>query len=318
LQNGVEHTLKIGNKDYANTYVYALIDNSKDAALLPGSLRTQTDLSLDFFRDRDALHFSSGDIRAVSVKNPAGQMEAKKEKSDWVFTKPVAGIVADSTDMTALLNAVSSAKVTAIVSDSAENLGKYGLAAPAIAFTVTDAGGKAATLLVGKREGSDYYAKDSSRATIFRVNEALYKKLTQSYADLRDKRLIRAGQNDFARVELQNEFVKVIITPKSENEWTAEAPPELKGKPVATWKILTPITTARAQEIVDHPGGEILAKLAKPLVQMTLTQKDGKILTVSITAPISDSVYARTSSAPAVYKLSKSILDDLNAKQFEY
>jgi Domain of unknown function (DUF4340) len=318
LQNGAEHTLKIGNKDYANTYVYGLIDNAKDAALLPGSLRTQTDLSLDFFRDHDALHFSSGDIRTVSVKNPAGQWEAKKDKDDWVFAKPIAGVAADGTDITSLLNAVSGAKVTAIVSDSADNLGKYGLASPSITFTATDAGGKPATLFVGKKEGQDYYAKDSSRPTIVKINEALYKKLTQKYTDLRDKRLIHAGQNDFNRVELQNEFVKVIIAQKSENEWTAEAPPELKGKPVATWKILTPITTARAQEIVDHPSGEILAKLAKPLVQMTLTQKDGKTLVVSITAASGDFVDARTNSSPLVYKLSKNILNDLNSKQYEY
>jgi hypothetical protein len=130
--------------------------------------------------------------------------------------------------------------------------------------------------------------------------------------------LVHAGQNDFTRVELQNEFVKVVIAPKSENEWTAEAPPELKGKAVATWKILTPITTARAQQIVDRPSPEILAKLAKPIVQMALTQKDGKILTVSITAAIGDSVYARASGGPAVYKLNKNILNDLNSKQFEY
>ena len=318
LQNGAEHSLKIGNKDYANTYVYGLVDNAKDAALLPGSVRTQTDLSLDFFRDHDALHFSSGDIRTVSVKNPAGQWEAKKDKDDWVFAKPVTGVAADGTDITSLLNAVSGAKVTAIVSDSADNLGKYGLATPAIRFTATEAGGKAATLLVGKKEGQDYYAKDASRATIVKINDTLYEKLAQNYTELRDKRLVHAGQNDFNRVELQNEFVKVIITPKSENEWTAEAPPELKGKAVATWKILTPITTARAQEIVDHPNGEILAKLAKPLVQMTLTQKDGKTLAVSITAAVDDSVYVRTSTSPAVYKLSKSILNDLNAKQFEF
>ena len=49
-----------------------------------------------------------------------------------------------------------------------------------------------------------------------------------------------------------------MITSKSEQDWTVEAPPDLKGKTVATWKILTPLTTARAEEIVDHPAGDIL------------------------------------------------------------
>jgi hypothetical protein len=78
------------------------------------------------------------------------------------------------------------------------------------------------------------------------------------------------------------------------------------------------VTSARAEEIVDHPSAEILAKLAKPLVQITLTTKDGKKRTVSFTSVIGDFVYARTSEAPTVYKLKKNILDDLSLKPMDF
>ncbi len=318
LQNGAAHTLKLGNKDFTNTNVYAIADGSKDVALLPAAIRTQTDLPVEILRDHDVLHITTADVSSLTLKNPAGEFEAKKEKDGWTFTKAASGRLADDTEITTLLNAVASAKVTAIVADSAENLAKYGLAAPAITFSTTDANGKSSTLYVGKKEGNDYYAKDASRATIFRVNEALYKKLAESSSDLRDKKLVHLAQTDFTRAELQNANGTVIVTPKTEQEWVAEAPDELKGKAVATWKIFTPVTSARAEEIVDHPSAEILAKLAKPLVQITLTTKDGKKLTVSFTSVIGDFVYARTSEAPTVYKLKKNILDDLSSKPMDF
>ena len=317
LQNGTQHTLKIGNKDFTNTYVYGLIDG-KDAALVPSALRTQTDLSVDFLRDHNVLHFAESNVNSFSLKNPAGQIEAKKEKDGWRFAKPDAGQLADDSDVTSLLNSVTGSKMTAVVAESAGNLGKYGLSAPAITFTASEENGKPATLLVGKKEGSDYYAKDASRPMIFKVNETLYKKLSETYSDLRDKKLTHLTQNDITRVELHNENGTIVVTPKSEQDWVAEAPPEIKGKAIATWKIFPPVANARAIAIVDHPSAEIQGKLAKPLVQLTLTAKDGKKITVSFTPVIEDFVYAKTSDSPSVYKLNKNVLADLKSKISEF
>ena len=81
---------------------------------------------------------------------------------------------------------------------------------------------------------------------------------------------------------------------------------------------LSSVANSRAIAIVDHPSAEIQSKLAKPLVQLTLTAKDGKKLTVSFTPIIEDFVYAKTSDAPTVYKLNKNVLADLNSKISEF
>jgi hypothetical protein len=318
LQNGAQHSLKLGSKDFTNSSVYGIVDGAKDAVLLPLSLLTQTNLSLNDLRDRDVLHVSASDITSLALKNSSGELEAKKEKAGWTFTKPAAGSLADDSDVTSLLNAVAGAKMSAIVAESANNLGKYGLASPAISFAASDASGKSLSLAVGKKDADGFFAKDASRPIVFRINETLYKKLGTSYSDLRDKKLVHVAQTDLSRAELHNSNGTIAITPKSEQEWIAEAPPEMKGKAVATWKILTPVTTARAEEIVDHPSADILAKLAKPLVQITLAEKSGKNLTVSFTPAIGESVYARTSDSPTVYKLKKEVLNDLDSKMVDF
>ncbi len=318
LKDGSQHTLKLGNKDFTNTYVYSIVDGAKDVALLPLPLRTQSDLPLKDLRDHDVLHFAAGNTASFALKNPSGEIEAKKTKAGWDFAKPVSGPAADDTDVTSLLNAVATGKIIAVESESADNLGKYGLNSPVIKFTASDESGKPATLIVGKKEGDGYFAKDASRPAIFRITESLYKVLAQNYSDLRDKKLVHLVQSDLTRAELQNANGDVVITPKSEQEWIAEAPPELKGKAVATWKILNPVITARADKIVDHPSAEILSKLAKPFVQVTLTTKEGKKVAVSFTPALGDFVYARTSDATTVYEFKKSVLDDLVSKPLAF
>jgi hypothetical protein len=152
---------------------------------------------------------------------------------------------------------------------------------------------------------------------IFKVNEAVYKRLTETYGDLRDKKLVHLTQSDFNHAELHNENGTLVLTPR-EQDWVAEAPPELKGKTVATWKIFPPVTNARALGIVDHPSAEIQAKLAKPLVQVTLTAKDGNKITASFTPAIGDFVYAKISDRATVYKLNKNVLADLNSRIPEF
>jgi len=77
---------------------------------------------------------------------------------------------------------------------------------------------------------------------------------------------------------------------------------------------LTPFTTARAEEIIDHPSGDVLAKLAKPPVEASFTDKTGKTLTVRFSKISDDFVYAQTSDSPAVYKLKKQVSEDLSFK----
>jgi hypothetical protein len=71
---------------------------------------------------------------------------------------------------------------------------------------------------------------------------------------------------------------------------------------------------ARAQEIYDEPPAAIAGKLAKPPVQVTLTNVSGKKLEIQVSAPAGDSVYARTSGGPEIYKLEKKLFDDLSSK----
>jgi hypothetical protein len=320
LKNGTKHTVLLGDKDFNGISVYSVIDGGKDVALLPLSLYTSADKPLDDLRDRNVLHIDNGKIASFELKNSSGDLaavkQAKKDQAQWKFTKPGGDVLADTESVNALLAAVATAKMTSITSETPESLGKYGLSNPAITFSALDDGGQKFTLLVGKKEGSGYLARDSSRPMIFIVNEDLYKKLAQMFPDLRDKSLIHVTESDINHIEIHNANATMAVSRKqgSDFDWTIDSPADVKGKSAATWRILSPLTSAKAEEVLDHASGDITSKLAKPAIEVDLTDKNGSKVTVRISAAAGDFVYAQTSASPSVYKFKKTAFDDLNFK----
>jgi Domain of unknown function (DUF4340) len=311
LQNGTKHTLALGHKDFTGISAYAIVDGAKDVALLPESLLVSTSKSLQNLRDKNVLHIVNGDVASFDLKNPSGQLSAKKEQDDWKFTGPTEAR-GDGNSIDSLLATIASAKMTAIASETPDNLAKYGLASPAIMFTALDGKGKTSTLIVGKKEDGQYFARDISRPTLFRIDEELYKKLAQNLGDLRDKKLAHFDPAAINHVEIHNANGTFICTRKSASDWTIDAPADQKGKSPEISKVFLPLEQAIAEQVFDQPPADLRAKLAKPAFEATLTDKSGKKLTVQISGESGGFVYAKTSDGPAIYKCNKQILSDLS------
>jgi Domain of unknown function (DUF4340) len=319
LQNGAKHTLKLGNKDFTGSSVYAVVDGGKDVALLPESLLVVVNKPLDDLRDRAVLHIVAAEVKSLDLKNSSGQFAVTKDKAGWRFAKPAVAPSpdADDVDVNALLAAVANAKMVSIASEMPDNLGKYGLASPAVSLTILDEKGRSLKLDVGKKDGGDYFARDASRPTIFRINEDLYKKLAQNSRDLRDKKLVRFDSGDLNRIEIHNSNGTIVFVRSKDNksdQWLFESPEAQKGKQSASWRFFTSIIQARAQEIVDHPTADISSLLAKPAIEVILTTADAKKLTLNLSKQSGAFVYARTSAGPEVYKLPAEIVKDLDFK----
>lgn len=319
LQNGSKHSLKLGDKDFTGVSVYAVLDGAKDVALLPQTLLTSTVTNVEGLRSRSVLHIIAGEIASFDLKNASGDLSLTREKNGWKFKKP-AEAAGDSRDVNAFLSAIANATFTGVANETPDHLERCGLTRPVVTLQAVDVKGKTATLLVGRKDGGDYFARDASRSMIFRIDDKLYKQLAQNYADLRNKKPADFEPADVSRVEFHNEHGTAIFARKSDKdeEWAIEAPAEKKGKSASVWNLFSPLTTAHADEVIDHPVASIVANLSKPAVEVLLTEKSGKKLTIQISKESGDFVYARTSEGPAVYKLKKQILTELNFKPDDF
>ena len=327
MKNGAKHSLRLGKKDFTGVSVYAIVDGAKDVALLPESLLISADKPLQDLRDHSVLHFVPGEVNSFDLKNPSGELAAAKDRDAWKFTQPAIA-PADADAINSLLLAVSSARMTTIASETSGGLAKYGLASPAITFSTSVGKGKTATLSVGKKEGDEYFARDTSRPTIFRINQELYQKLSENFSALRDKKLAHFDPATITHAEIHNASGTILCSRKNETDWACDATDQKndkakqneqqkdtqQGKPASLDKLFTPLQQATADEILDRPTPAQLATLAKPAFAVILTDKSGKVLKVEISKESGRSVYARTSASPTIYELKPQILTDLSFK----
>jgi Domain of unknown function (DUF4340) len=321
MKDGAKHTLRLGKKDFTGVSVYAIVDSAKDVALLPESLLVSADKPLQDLRDHAVLHFVTADVSSFNLKNASGELAATKDPAGWNFTTP-RNVPASGDAIDALLSAVANARMVTIASETPDSLAKYGLTSPAISLEVSDAKGKTSSLLVGKKESDEYFARDAARPTIFRINQDLYKKLAENFSDLRDKKIVRFDPATITHAEIHNANGTILCTRKNETEWTFDTPnPQSEksndneeGKSVSLEKLFTPLEQASAVEVYDRPTPDLTGKSIKPAFEAILTDKSGKILKVEISKGAGGFAYARTTEAPTIYKLKPQILTELSFK----
>jgi hypothetical protein len=317
MANGAKHSILVGNVDFTNENVYAVIDGGQSVSLLPQVLATSAGKSLDDMRDRAVLHLSADQISSVDLKNAGGEIavarDNSKDSSSWKIQKPQT-VAAGHDAIDSLLQAVSNAKMVSVASETPDKLAQYGLAPPAITFSAADAKGATQTLIVGKKDGAAFYARDTSRPTIFRIDSDLETKLAQKFGDLRDKQVLHADVGSSTRLQLQSATgsFTLIRKPTDPDEWQFDAPADRKGKAAASWKVLDPLGSMQADEVIDHPTAAQLAQLSKPAIQVTLTTKEGNTLNLRVSKLAGDTAYAQADGDPALYKIKKSVFDQVN------
>ena len=311
-KDGIEHTIRLGDKDFSGNVVYALIDASKNVDLLPVSLLDETDKPLSQLRDRSLLELNNDEITGITIDDPSGTLAVTRKDSRWEIAKPKE-VLADSGAIDSLASALSTDKFADVVSESPDDLAKYRLTHPSMSITAT-AKGQEFHLLVGKKNGDNYYARDVARPMIFEISSTVYDALNKKFFDLRDKSILHFDPAQVAAAEIHNANGAIQCAQGKDDQWTILQPAADKGKAIQSWKILDPIQNARAKQIYDAPSRAVLAHLAKPAIEVILTDKSGKKTTVDISAAVGDSVYVRTTAGPQVYELNTQISKDLGFK----
>jgi hypothetical protein len=310
LKSGETQTLKLGAKDFSGLSAYAQIGDSKDVALVPASVLTNSDKSLDDLRDKAILGASQFDIKSIGLKNENGQISLSKEDGEWVLKKPFeAGV--ETTEMNSFLSEVTTGEAEEFVAETADDLAKYGLDNPKITLTAQLNDGSEKTISAGMKD-DNHYAKASTRAQILKISSSLYDKLNIKPSELRNKEMFKLDKDNLSKVEIKNPNMK-LVAEKNGDKWTIMEPADKKDKDAPAFKIINPFET-KADEILEPGSSSAKAKLAKPAVDARLTYKDGKVVEVKVSSADGDSVYVSVKGRSEVFKVKKQMLDDLSFK----
>jgi Domain of unknown function (DUF4340) len=310
LKSGAIEKLALGSKDFTGLSAYAQIGDASEVSLIPASVLTNADKSLNDLRDKAVLGASQFDIKSIALTNEHGQISLVKENGEWALKKPFdAGV--DETEMNSFLSDVTSANAEEFVSEPAPDLAKYGLDKPKITLTAQLNDGSERTISLGEKD-DNHYAKTSNRADILKVAATLFDKLNVKPAELRSKEIFKLDRDNLSKIEIKNPNLK-LVAEKSGDKWMIKEPADKKDKEAPTFKVINPFET-KAEEIVDSPSAAIRSKLAKPAVEAKLTYKDGKIVEVKVSAADGEDVYVSVKGRSEVFKVGKQMLDDLSFK----
>lgn len=310
LKSGETQTLKLGAKDFSGLSAYAQLGDSKDVALVPAAVLTNSDKSLSDLRDKAILGISQFDIKAISITNENGQLSLAKDGGEWVLKKPFEAGTA-TTEINAFLNEITAGQADEFVSDKADDLAKYGLDTPKVTFTAQLNDGSEKTLTVGVKDKM-HYAKASTRPEIIKINSSFYDKLNIKASELRNKDLFKLDRDNLTKIEIKNPNLR-LVAEKTGDKWTIKEPADKKEKDAPTAKIINPFDT-KAEEVVDSPSADVKAKLSKPAVEATLTYKDGKKIEVKVSSGDGENAYVSVKGQTAAFKVKRKMVDDLSFK----
>ena len=314
LKNGETHRVELGSKDEISLSAYAKIDGSQKVALVPVNLLNDSDKSLSDLRDRLVLGATQYELSSFKIANDGGSYEIEKKESEWNIKSPVAG-PADEGQISSLLADITGARAAEVVSESVDDPAKYGLDKSKVSITAKLNTGGERTVAIGSKVDDNYYAKVSDRPQLLKVNTLFYEKLNTKLASLRSKQFVKLNRDELTKVYIKNSNV-TLVAEKKDDKWKITEPADKKDKEASTFKIFTPLE-AQATEVLDKPSAAIAAKLAKPAVEVRLTDKSGKTTILKISSADGDNAYVKVEGRPEIYRVEKSTLDGLNFKADE-
>jgi hypothetical protein len=298
-----------------NTLILVLV-----AAILGGAVYyyeskhgTERDAEPD--RSVPAFTFQPGDVTAVTFKNSDKVVAAEKVNGKWTIIQPFV-TEADQGTLDQAISDFVGLKLQETKQGTPESLKEFGLAdsKTTVEFKMKD--GQTHRIRFGEKDftGSSVYVQVDQMADVGLIAVPMLLTAQRTFNDWREKKILRLGADDVARFRVKNPNLTLVAEKSSDGKWLAKEPAAKKDKEVNEQKALTAWLTTIAQEVIDQPSDEIKAKLAKPAVEIQLTDKSGQTTNMKVSAADDDKAYVSVEGRAPVYRIRKDELEEMSFK----
>src|SRR2546425_9748589 len=117
--------------------MYVRLEDSKETFLAGQSVKKDIDKKPEEFRDRKLTDLITAQVRRMTLKTPAGEMEMEKKGDHWDILKPLRAR-ADDQKVGDLIAQITTARIQQFVTHDRGDLRPYGLAEPRGSITLFD------------------------------------------------------------------------------------------------------------------------------------------------------------------------------------
>ncbi|MFN0120523.1 MAG: DUF4340 domain-containing protein [Blastocatellia bacterium] len=266
-----------------------------------------------------AFTFKSEDVNAVTLTNAGKVVNAEKKDGKWLIIAPIV-TEADQNAYNEFINDIAGLKIRDLKPASAENLKEFRLdSAPIVAeFKMKD--GKSSRLAFGEKDftGSNVYVRVDQLPNVGVIAVPLLLRAEKGLNDWRERKILTLTADTLSKIRIKNPNLTLAAEKGADGKWLAQEPAAKKGKEVTTARAIDAWISMISQEVIDQPNDEIKGRLAKPAVEIQLTDKDGKVTSLKASASVKgkegDEVYVSVEGRPQIYRVRTSELDQMSFK----
>ena len=331
--------------------MYVRLQNSKEAFLAKQSVRKDIDKKPEEFRDRKLTDLTTAQVRGITLKTAAGEMELEKKADHWDIIKPLRAR-ADDGKVGDLISQITSARIQQFVADDHGDLRPYGLAEPRGSITLFDQAekkdqkveigesikvfgreDKGQTLQIGgvpEKEKDQIYVRFAPRGSVYTLPKKTEEILNTKPADLRDNHLVRIDTNILDRITIDAPGKGKTILARKDGNWTIATRNNAPADSGAVQRLIDTLQNERVTGFVEDVASN-LAKygLDKPQIQLTFSSfasentaetkaGDQPFAGIAFGKPEGDKVYARLTDEPFVVAVRRVLLDQISPDPLQW
>ena len=308
-----KYTINIGDKISAGQNdVYINMEGNKDVFVVTGKLLEKVNKGINDLRNKWAFEFDKDAIERLKIQSGSKEpIVCSKVDQLWWLTQPISDR-GDSERIRGILNELKNIKIdkTDFVSDSKDDIPKYGLDKPRLTVSIGYKD-KSQSILLGHNLDNKVYAKRDDESSIFFVHDVVIRDLGLEPNDLRDKQLLRfdsIGTYGIEKIELKYADTTLSMEKTKQYDWMIKTPTEILADRDTVREFVEKIKDLQIQNYVDDSGENYDEYgLGKPLVEVSVFRKIGEGETVKFMIGKTDEdgglCYVRRDGEDAVYSV---------------
>ena len=299
-KDGKSQKLLLGDDTPTGNAVYAAVAGDPRVFTLATYSKSSLDKSASDLRDKRLLTANFDKVSQVDLTAKKQSIEFGRSKDAWQIVKP-RPLRADNFSVEDLVRKLKDAKMdlsAAADADEKKIAAAFASGAPVATAKVTDATGTQ-TLEVRKNK-TDYYAKSSAVAGVYKVAADLGTSLDKALDDFRNKKLFDFGFDDVSAVEM-HDGSKTYSLVKGGQDWWSNGK---KMDAMSAQAFVDKFRELAATKFVD-------SGFTTPAITMKVTSNEGKRVENISIAKSGDNYIAKREGEPSLYQLDSKAVEEL-------
>jgi hypothetical protein len=318
-----EKSLLLGDEDTAKSGLNAKRGAMDNVFLVETKLLEKLPKEASDWRDRALMAFKRDDVERVEIRDGDSIVEVacvencgKIPDDRWQLKQPLEA-KADAVKVRTLLRNLEELKAKAFITETATDLGPYGLDHPAVQIHIGLKDKSAPVTILLGREDADKggrYLKLAERSAAYLIDAKDSADLLKTAPELRDLKLLAFKARDIRKIEVTQPDVTVVLEGEGDT-WNQVKPTKTKVEGYKVRSLLWKLEDLEFKE--EWPATAVAPDvhgLEQPAATVTLWAQGGKKLeTLKLGKKLEGKewIYAQLESSPMLYAVDAKVLGDL-------